>query len=49
MSNLPLFVSKYRELVKKKNSVLCVGVDPAIPEQRKTNIMSNNNRIQFLT
>ena len=48
MNNLPIFVSKYREFVKKKNSVLCVGVDPAIPEQRKTNVLSNSNRIQFM-
>lgn len=30
------FVDRYKELVREKNTVLCVGIDPALPKQRRT-------------
>ena len=42
------FVSKYREKVAEKNSILCVGLDPAIPKQRDKNIIPNEDRMGFM-
>lgn len=30
------FVDRYERLVREKNTVLCVGIDPALPRQRNT-------------
>jgi len=42
------FVQKYLEIVEKKDSVLCVGLDPALPSQREKNVMPTDNRIEFM-
>ncbi len=44
----PVFVKKYEEVTKKKNSILSVGLDPAIPRQREKNIMPTEDRINFM-
>ncbi|MCE7740881.1 MAG: orotidine-5'-phosphate decarboxylase [Candidatus Heimdallarchaeota archaeon] len=47
-NSVPKFVEKYRKVSESKNSILCVGVDPAIPKQRRLNVMPDNNRISFM-
>lgn len=42
------FVKKYLKTVEEKNSVLCVGLDPAIKGQREKNVMSDKNRVKFM-
>ncbi len=50
------FVKRYSHLSEKKDSLLCVGLDPALPKQRSTNTIStkyleegdeNEARLQF--
>ncbi len=36
------FVEKYLRLSGEKDSILCVGLDPALPEQRSKNTISKN-------
>jgi orotidine-5'-phosphate decarboxylase len=33
------FLEKFSRLLKEKNSILCIGLDPAIPGQRKDNLV----------
>lgn len=33
------FLRKFKELSEKRNSVLCIGLDPAVPGQRRKNIV----------
>ncbi|MHA1302770.1 MAG: orotidine-5'-phosphate decarboxylase [Candidatus Heimdallarchaeaceae archaeon] len=43
------FVDRYLEYAEKKSSYLCVGLDPAIPKQRKKNVIpSSMSRIEFI-
>jgi len=35
------FLAKFKELLEKKNSVLCIGLDPAVPGQRRDNVIPN--------
>ncbi|MHA1201781.1 MAG: orotidine-5'-phosphate decarboxylase [Candidatus Heimdallarchaeaceae archaeon] len=44
----PVFVKKYEEITKKKNSILSVGLDPAIPRQREKNVIQTEDRINFM-
>ena len=44
----PVFVRKYEEVVKKKKSILSVGLDPAIARQREKNVMPAEDRIDFM-
>jgi orotidine-5'-phosphate decarboxylase len=52
------FIDKFTKLLKEKNSLLCVGLDPALPEQRAENTIplrflnnsggdKNESRLQF--
>jgi orotidine-5'-phosphate decarboxylase len=45
---VPVFVKKYEEVAKKKNSILSVGLDPAIPRQREKNVIPTQDRINFM-
>ncbi|MBY9000584.1 MAG: orotidine 5'-phosphate decarboxylase [Candidatus Heimdallarchaeota archaeon] len=47
-SILPSFLEKYAEVVKKKNSILCVGLDPALPVQRMRQVIPNDDRLEFM-
>ena len=42
------FAKRYLEVSRSKNSILCVGLDPAVPEQRKENVLANNDRLAFM-
>ncbi len=42
------FVKKYLNISNVKNSILCVGIDPAIPSQRNKNIIPTEDRIEFI-
>jgi orotidine 5'-phosphate decarboxylase subfamily 2 len=43
------FLSKFQEIYKEKRSILCVGLDPAVPSQRPNNtIPPGASRIDFL-
>jgi orotidine-5'-phosphate decarboxylase len=42
------FYDKYIEVAQKKNSILCVGLDPAIPKQRRKNVISTETRLEFM-
>lgn len=35
-------IEKYLKFYKEKNSILCVGIDPALPKQRQQNTIPNN-------
>jgi orotidine-5'-phosphate decarboxylase len=45
---LTSFVDKYADAVKKKNSILCVGLDPALPIQRMRKVIPNDDRLEFM-
>ena len=45
---MSMFVQKYIEIVEKKNSILCVGLDPALPSQRENYVMPTDDRIAFM-
>ena len=36
------FIDKFSTLLKEKNSVLCVGLDPALPQQREENVIPSS-------
>ena len=36
------FIEKFEKLLREKNSILCIGLDPAVPEQRKENVIPQN-------
>ena len=42
------FLTKFKKLYEEKESVLCVGLDPAIPGQREKNIISSSDRLKFM-
>ena len=42
------FVKKYLEISTTKNSILCVGIDPAIPSQRSKNVIPTEDRLDFI-
>ncbi len=42
------FIQKYKEISKKKDSLLCVSLDPALPSQRSRHVMPDDNRINFM-
>jgi orotidine-5'-phosphate decarboxylase len=42
------FVKKYLDNSKEKNSILCVGIDPAIPSQRSKNVIPTEDRLEFI-
>ena len=42
------FLRKFQTLYEEKESILCVGLDPAIPEQREKNVISSNDRLKFM-
>ena len=42
------FIGRYLEISKEKNSILCVGLDPAIPKQRETNTIPSEDRFSFM-
>lgn len=42
------FIRKYLNISKSKNSILCVGIDPAIPSQRSKNFIPNEDRPEFI-
>ena len=42
------FVQNYLEIVKKKDTILCVGLDPALPSQRERDVMPIDDRIEFM-
>jgi len=37
---MPEFLKKYLRIREEKNSVLCIGLDPALPKLRKDNVIS---------
>ncbi len=43
------FLQKYLLAREEKNSILCIGLDPALPELRKENTMPNNDIMGFCT
>jgi orotidine-5'-phosphate decarboxylase len=43
-----LFLTKLESLYEEKESILCVGLDPAIPGQREKNIIASNDRLKFM-
>ncbi|MCK4973537.1 MAG: orotidine 5'-phosphate decarboxylase [Candidatus Heimdallarchaeota archaeon] len=45
---LTSFVDKYADVVKRKNSILCVGLDPALPIQRMRQVIPNDDRLEFM-
>ncbi|TET78327.1 MAG: orotidine 5'-phosphate decarboxylase [Candidatus Heimdallarchaeota archaeon] len=47
-AELPSFIQKYKNIVKNKKSVLCVGLDPALPDQRNNYVMPTSDRISFM-
>ncbi len=42
------FIDNYLKISDSKNSLLCVGLDPAIPKQRDKNVMPDEDRISFM-
>lgn len=42
------FVANLTKIIEEKNSLLCVGLDPAIPRQRNKNVISTENRVSFM-
>lgn len=47
-TEVPTFVQKYRNTVESKRSILCVGLDPALPKQRNNYVMPNSDRLSFM-
>ena len=47
-AKLPSFIQKYKNIVESKKSVLCVGLDPALPNQRNNYVMPTLDRISFM-
>jgi len=46
---MPEFLQKYLKAREEKNSILCIGLDPALPSLRKDNVMPNNDIMGFCT
>lgn len=42
------FDANLTKIIEEKNSLLCVGLDPAIPRQRTKNVISTENRVSFM-
>jgi orotidine-5'-phosphate decarboxylase len=42
------FPEKLEKLAKEKETLLCVGLDPALPAQRSKNVMSSDDRLEFM-
>ncbi len=42
------FVETYLQCVDKKKSIVCLGLDPAIPQQRTKNVIPSNDRVTFM-
>lgn len=42
------FVQKYLDIVKSKDTILCVGLDPALPSQREKDVMPTDDRVEFM-
>ena len=42
------FLQKYLKIVAQKNSILCVGIDPALPSQRSKYTMNDDDRLAFM-
>ncbi|MFW9852592.1 MAG: orotidine 5'-phosphate decarboxylase [Candidatus Thorarchaeota archaeon] len=42
------FVKQYYDISQEKNTILCVGIDPAIPSQRSKNVIPTENRLEFI-
>ena len=42
------FVANLTKIIEEKDSLLCVGLDPAIPRQRAKNVISTENRVSFM-
>ena len=47
-SVIPSFIEKYEEVVKTKNSILCVSLDPALPIQRMRQVIPDDDRLEFM-
>jgi hypothetical protein len=33
------FIERYKTVKEQKDTILCVGLDPALPDQRKDNVI----------
>lgn len=44
---MPEFLQKYLKARQEKNSILCIGLDPALPELRKENVMPDDDIMGF--
>ncbi len=42
------FLQRYLKIVSQKNSILCVGLDPALPSQRSKFTMKDDDRLAFM-
>ena len=42
------FLQRYQRIVSQKNSILCVGLDPALPAQRSKFTMKDDDRLSFM-
>ncbi|MHA1199747.1 MAG: orotidine 5'-phosphate decarboxylase / HUMPS family protein [Candidatus Heimdallarchaeaceae archaeon] len=41
-------IERYREISERKNSLLCISLDPALPSQRSRNVMADDDRVSFM-
>jgi orotidine-5'-phosphate decarboxylase len=41
-------LKRYKQIVSQKNSILCVGLDPALPSQRSKYTMKDDDRLSFM-
>lgn len=49
MASLPNpFVGKLSKIADEKETLLCVGLDPALPAQRSKNVMPSDDRLEFM-
>ncbi|MHA1954115.1 MAG: orotidine 5'-phosphate decarboxylase / HUMPS family protein [Candidatus Heimdallarchaeaceae archaeon] len=49
MASLPNpFLANLSKIAKEKETLLCVGLDPALPAQRSKNVMSSDDRLEFM-
>ena len=49
MASLPNpFLENLSKIAKEKETLLCVGLDPALPAQRSKNVMSSDDRLEFM-
>ncbi|MCG3220055.1 MAG: hypothetical protein H7641_01640, partial [Candidatus Heimdallarchaeota archaeon] len=42
------FLENLSKIAKEKETLLCVGLDPALPAQRSKNVMSSDDRLEFM-